>query len=73
VSKVLALEDQELSFSGPARPEVLDAWRARLDRMKLLRDFCGSHIEQDWEEFLGCLACQDHRSVAKVSCYIARK
>ena len=39
VSKVLTLDDQELSFSGPALPEVVDAWRARFDRMKLFRDF----------------------------------
>ena len=44
VSKMLTLADQELSFSGPARPEVLDAWRNRFDRMKLLRDFCGARL-----------------------------
>ncbi len=73
VSKVLTLNDQELSFSGPARPDVLDAWRGRFNGMKLLRDFCGSNIEQVHEEFLGCLMREDHRSVAKVYCCIATK
>jgi SAM-dependent methyltransferase len=73
VSKTLVLQDQELSFSGPASPEVLDAWRARLDRMKLLRDFCGPKIDQVEEEFLGCLMRADHRSTAKVYCCIAIK
>jgi hypothetical protein len=44
ISKVLTLEDQELSFGGPARPEVVDAWRSRFDRMKLLRDLYGPRL-----------------------------
>jgi len=71
VAKTLTLEDQELSFSGAARPEVLDAWRARFNRMKLLRDFCGPESDQVQEEFLGCLKRADHTSVAKVYCCIA--
>ncbi|MFN0151757.1 MAG: class I SAM-dependent methyltransferase [bacterium] len=71
VSKMLALEDQELSFDGPARPDVLDAWRARFNRMELLRDFCGPDIDQVQNEFLGCLERADHTSVAKVYCCIA--
>jgi SAM-dependent methyltransferase len=55
VSKMLTVVDQEFSFSGPARPEVLDAWRARFNRMSLLRDFCGKDFEQLQEEFLRCL------------------
>jgi SAM-dependent methyltransferase len=73
VSKALILQDQELSFSGPASPEVLDAWRARFNRMKLLRDFCGPNIDQVQEEFLGCLVRADHRSTAKVYCCIATR
>ena len=73
VSKVLMLEDQELSFSGPAPPEVVEAWRNRFDRMTLLRDFCGSDFEPVREEFLGCLRRADHRSTAKVHCCIASR
>jgi SAM-dependent methyltransferase len=73
VSRMLTVEDQELSFSGPARPEVLDAWRARFNRMKLLRDFCGPSMEEVQGEFLGCLARDDHRSVGRVCCCIAHK
>lgn len=71
VTKMLTLDDQELSFSGPARPDVLDGWRARFDRMKLLRDICGPDIDQVRAEFLGCLKRADHTSVAKVYCCIA--
>lgn len=73
VSRILTLEDEELSFSGPAIPEVLDAWRARFNRMKVLRDFCGTDIDQVQEEFLGCLMRADHRSTAKVYCCIATR
>lgn len=73
VSKMLTLQDQELSFSGPARPEVVDAWRTRFDRMTLLRSFCGTSFEQVREEFLDCLMRADHCSVAKVYCCIATK
>jgi hypothetical protein len=70
VSEVLIVDDQEFSFVGPAHPEVIDAWRNRFDRMKLLRDFCGADFDQVREEFLGCLKCTDHRSVAMVVCCI---
>jgi SAM-dependent methyltransferase len=73
VSKVLALDDRELSFDGPARPDVVDAWRTRLDGMKLFRDFCGQSFDQVREEFLGCLTHPGHRSIAKVYCCIATK
>jgi SAM-dependent methyltransferase len=73
VSKVFTVDDQEFSFSGPALPEVLNAWRARLNRMTLLRDFCGHSFDQLQEEFLGCLVSQDHTSTATVYCCIANK
>ena len=73
VSRVLTVVDQELSFDGPAQPEVIDAWRNRFDRMTLLRRFCGDDFENVREEFLLCLRNADHRSVAKVYCCIARK
>jgi ubiquinone/menaquinone biosynthesis C-methylase UbiE len=72
VVKLLTLADQELAFSGPARSEVLDAWRARFERIRPLRDFCGPRIDQVQAEFLGCLMHAEHKSLAKVVCCIAR-
>lgn len=63
--------DQELSFSGPASAEVLDAWRARFDRMQLLRAFCGAEFEGVRDEFLACLQRDDHRADATVRCCLA--
>jgi len=71
VTKVMTVEDQELSFSGPAPPEVIDAWRTRLDGMKLLQESCGPSFHQVREEFLECLALPDHRSTARVYCCVA--
>jgi SAM-dependent methyltransferase len=73
VGKRLTVGDQELSFDGPAPTDVLDAWRTRLDRMKLLQEFCGAEFEPVREDFLGCLVRDDHRSQAQVYCCIASK
>jgi SAM-dependent methyltransferase len=64
------LVDKELSFDGPAASEVLESWKSRLDRMKVLREFCGAMFERVRDDFLAALSCDDHRSVAKVYCCI---
>lgn len=71
--RVLMLPDQELSFQGPAPPEVIIAWRKRFQRMPLLRALCGSEFTNVQEEFLSCLSRQDHFSTAKVISCIATK
>ncbi|HLE84253.1 MAG TPA: class I SAM-dependent methyltransferase [Thermoanaerobaculia bacterium] len=73
VTKELVLADRELSFDGPADPEVVEAWRARLERMRLLRDFCGPALETLREDFLSCLTRADHRSLARVCFCLATK
>ena len=72
VSEVLTLEDRELAFTGPAEPAVVEAWRSRFERMKLLRDSCGPAFEEVREEFLACLALPGHRSTARVCCVLAK-
>lgn len=71
VSKTLTLLDQELSFSGPAAADVVEAWRRRLDGMKLLHDFCGAEYERLQQDFLGSLTHPGHHSIAKVYCCMA--
>jgi len=73
LSKALELDDQELSFDGPAPPDVVEAWRLRFARMKGLRDFCGSNMGRVRDEFLKCLRHPAHTSHAKVVCCIATK
>lgn len=64
------LVDQELSFDGPAESEVLDAWSSRLNRMRLLKDFCGPIFDRVRDDFLSALSHPAHHSLAKVCCCI---
>jgi SAM-dependent methyltransferase len=73
VTRTIAVGDGELSFAGAARPEVIDAWRSRIDGMRLLRDYCGASFDELKEEFLGCLALPEHTCSAKVYACIAQK
>jgi SAM-dependent methyltransferase len=73
ISRVLALPDAELAFSGPALTEVLAAWNARFDRMNALADFCGTSFADVRRDFLAALERPDHRSTARVICCIGVK
>lgn len=73
VGHACAVPDLELAFDGPASAAVLDAWRARFDRMGLLRDFCGAEFEAVRADFLACLARADHRAKATVEVRIAAR
>lgn len=66
ITRELILEDQELAFNGSACAEVLDAWKNRLSRMKLLRDFAGPDFDAVINEFLTCLQRHDHQSSCRV-------
>jgi ubiquinone/menaquinone biosynthesis C-methylase UbiE len=69
-STAIELADQELAFDGPAIPEVLEAWRARLARMGGLRNFLGTEFPAFEDEFLKCLSARDHRSRCRVVCRV---
>lgn len=73
VGRTMTLEDRELSFAGPAPPEILEAWAGRLDRLKPLQELCGERFADVRAELLRCLARPDHRSAAKVVCCIATR
>lgn len=71
ILRELNIEDRELAFRGPASAGVLDAWRRRVDRMRVLQEFCGKDFAHVRNEFLRCLKSAEHRSLAKVRCCIA--
>jgi SAM-dependent methyltransferase len=73
VSRVLTPPDKELSFQGAALPEVVEAWRARFQRMPRLQALCGAEFANVQDEFLSCLSGPDHVSTAKVITCIATK
>jgi SAM-dependent methyltransferase len=67
------LEDQELAFAGAALPEVVEAWRRRLERMPLLRARGGEGWPAIEADLLRCLGDPAHRSQARVCFCLARK
>lgn len=73
VERAWTLDDGALCFDGPARPAVLETWRARLERMTLLREFAGADFEALRRELLHCLAQPDHRSLARVHACLATR
>jgi SAM-dependent methyltransferase len=73
VTAEMTLPDGELAFEGAAAPEVLASWRARLERMQLLRAFCGDEYDVVRDELLACLANAEHRSLARVRCCVAAR
>jgi hypothetical protein len=73
VSTEIVVADEELSFEGPARPDVVGAWRDRFNRMCRFRESAGADFEAVRDEFLACLSLPDHRCRAKVICCVATK
>jgi ubiquinone/menaquinone biosynthesis C-methylase UbiE len=73
ISRVLISPDDELSFNGPGKPDVISAWQDRFERMSPLRTFVGSEFAELKQEFLACLSRTDHISTAKViSCFATK-
>lgn len=73
IVKCQTVRDRELSFDGPAETEVLEAWRARFLRMRLLQDYLAADFTSVVDEFLACLGSADHRSEARVFFCLAMK
>jgi ubiquinone/menaquinone biosynthesis C-methylase UbiE len=71
VQREFTLEDRELSLTGAAQVDVVDAWRARLDRLSLRSGLAVDQFERLREEFLSCLGSANHRSNARVFCCVA--
>lgn len=72
VEAARVLPDRELSFSGPAEGDVLQAWGERLARMRLLQERAREQGVPLREELLGCLASADHRTDCHVHLCVAR-
>jgi ubiquinone/menaquinone biosynthesis C-methylase UbiE len=68
------MDDPELTFKGPADPEIISAWKARFDRMTLFRRSTGdTEFFRIRDEFLSCISHKDHYSRTKVKFIIAQK
>jgi SAM-dependent methyltransferase len=64
------LSDRELAFDGPASPQVLAAWRARIARMRGLKCFFGDGLADFSESFIGTLRSSEHRARCRVVCCV---
>jgi len=71
VGKTLQLDDREFAGTGPLPPDVLAAWRERLERMRVLHAFCGGEYPAVRDDLLACLVHPAHRSSATVRFVLA--
>jgi hypothetical protein len=67
------LPDDELAFDGASAPDVLEAWRERLQRMAGLKMFMGEPFDNFVRISLDTLASPHHRSSARVCWVVARR
>lgn len=72
-TQLTELADCELAFAGPAQPEILQAWRARLKRMGGLQQFLGPDFPAFTAEFLACLQAPAHTARCRVLCAVGTR
>lgn len=51
----IELNDDEPAFDGPAKPDVVEGWSARLARMTALQEFCGDNFNHVRGQLLSSL------------------
>ena len=67
------LPDDELAFEGPAAAEVLEAWRARMARMRGAQAFFGERWGAIEAGLLAAMASPAHRVTARVVMVVAQR
>ena len=65
--------DAELAFDGPASPEVLEAWRGRLERMKFPAEYFGDALPARAAAFLECLRSPAHETTSRLKLVVGRQ
>lgn len=73
IEKHLQIRDDELSFQGPASPDIYSAWEHRLSRMEGLKHFLGDKFQRFNDDFLSCIQSDKHHSSCKVHFYLLKK
>ncbi len=66
------LDDAELAFNGPARPDVLTSWQERLSRMTGLKRYLGDEFPAFHKAFLAALTAEAHVSRTRVFMVVGR-
>lgn len=67
------LNDKEICFKGPAASGVLDLWKARLNKMNALQEFCGDGFAQWRMRLFASFIDEAHKSLGEVHFVLARK
>ncbi|MBP2642516.1 MAG: Methyltransferase type 11 [Firmicutes bacterium] len=65
--------DRELNFKGKASPEVVEAWKNRLERMVRLKTYLGDKYSSFSKELLHVISEEDHKSHGGVKFYVGIK
>jgi len=72
IEKESIIADAELSAKGQVQPEVLEAWKNRLSRMKGLQRFAGEKFTAFQSDFLSALDNPNHESQCRVIYVLVR-
>jgi trans-aconitate methyltransferase len=73
VEAARTLADRELSFAGPADADVLQGWKERLARMRLLQARARLEAPAFERDFLACLSSPAHTTRCLVHFCVARR
>lgn len=65
--------DIELNFSGNATKNIIENWRARLERMVYLKNHFGENYEEFCDMFINSLSSEEHIANGCVKFYVGRK
>lgn len=68
------VNDEELTFNGPAEHQIIKSWEGRFDRMFRFKEYVGEKkFNKIKNEFLNCLVKENHKSKTIVKFMIAKK
>lgn len=65
--------DIELNFNGKALPEIVEAWKNRLERMVKLKSYMEEKYIEFSKEFLNVITDENHKSDGGVKFYVGIK
>ena len=65
--------DIELNFTGSANKDIVENWKARLERMVKLKDYLGVNYNEFCKEFLNLISDEENVSNGCVKFYVGIK
>lgn len=65
--------DAELNFIGTANKDIVENWKARLERMVKLKECFGANYNEFCNDFLNLISCEEHVANGCVKFYVGIK